>query len=137
MKATILHKADAVLLLGSAVLGTAHAAHEDSHGPATIPDVTFTLTTDIANGQLVFVGAKGKIQGEINPQLQVAEGAVVQINLINGDGAMHDIAVPQFGADSDDITGKGASTAIVFRATKEGTFEYLCTLPGQDRKSVV
>ena len=130
MKATILHKAAAVLLLGSAVLGTAHAAHEDSHGPATIPDVTFTLTTDIANGQLVFVGAKGKIQGEINPQLQVAEGAVVQINLINGDGAMHDIAVPQFGADSDDITGKGASTAIVFRATKEGTFEYLCTLPG-------
>src|SRR3546814_5063830 len=41
-----------------------------------------------------------------------------------------DIAVPEFGAKSDTITGKGAATAIVFRANKNGTFEYLCTLPG-------
>src|SRR5690606_37103771 len=43
---------------------------------------------------------------------------------------IHDIAIPQFGVDSDDITGKGASTAVVFRANKKGEFEYLCTLPG-------
>src|SRR5690606_35388298 len=66
----------------------------------------------------------------VNPDLQVPENAVVQINLINGDGAIHDIAVPEFSAKSDNLTGKGASTAIVFRANKNGVFEYLCTLPG-------
>ncbi|RTZ41152.1 nitrite reductase, copper-containing [Candidimonas sp. SYP-B2681] len=62
--------------------------------------------------------------------MQVPENAVVQINLVNGDGAIHDISVPEFGAKSDEIAGKEAATAIVFRANKNGTFEYLCTLPG-------
>ncbi|KAB7627965.1 nitrite reductase, copper-containing [Alkalilimnicola sp. S0819] len=62
--------------------------------------------------------------------MRVPSGAVVQINLINGDGAIHDVAVPEFGADSDDIGGKGSATAISFRASKDGVFEYLCTLPG-------
>ncbi len=94
------------------------------------PDVTFTFRTSIADGKLVFVGDAGSISGKINPDLRVPENAVVQINVINDDGAIHDIAVPEFGAKSDQIIGKGASTAIVFRATKSGTFEYLCTLPG-------
>lgn len=94
------------------------------------PDITFTLRTDIANGQLVFRGDAGAISGQVNPDLIVPEGAVVQINVINGDGAIHDIAIPQFDVKSDTITGKGSATSIVFRAGKSGTFEYLCTLPG-------
>ncbi|PLC54981.1 nitrite reductase, copper-containing [Pollutimonas nitritireducens] len=94
------------------------------------PDVTFTFRTSIADGKLVFIGDAGAISGQINPDLKVPENAVVQINVINDDGAIHDIAVPEFGAKSDQLVGKGASTAIVFRATKSGTFEYLCTLPG-------
>lgn len=94
------------------------------------PDVTFTLRTDIAEGKLVFIGETGPISGQINPDLKVPTGAVVQINLINGDGAIHDVAIPEFGAKSDNITAKGAATAIVFRATRTGEFEYLCTLPG-------
>lgn len=101
------------------------------------PDVTFTLRTDIADGKLVFIGEAGAIAGQVNPDLQVAEDAVVQINLVNGDGAIHDIAVPEFGAGSDHITGKGAATAIVFRANKNGTFEYLCTLPGHKAAGMV
>ncbi|WP_209019824.1 copper-containing nitrite reductase [Pollutimonas harenae] len=109
------------------------AAHDGDapHGTVSFtPDVTFTLRTSIADGKLVFIGDAGAINGQVNPDLQVPENAVVQINVINGDGAIHDIAVPQFGAKSDHITGKGAATAIVFRANANGTFEYLCTLPG-------
>ncbi|MAL01380.1 MAG: nitrite reductase, copper-containing [Alcaligenaceae bacterium] len=94
------------------------------------PDITFTLRTSIANGKLVYIGDAGPITGKVNPDLVVPANAVVQINVINGDGATHDIAVPQFDAKSDQFTGKGAATSIVFRAGKDGTFEYLCTIPG-------
>lgn len=94
------------------------------------PDVRFTLRTDIADGKLVFVSEAGPTKGQINPDLRVPEGAVVQINLVNGDGAVHDIAVPDFKAKSDQLVGKGTATAIVFRANKNGTFEYLCSIPG-------
>src|SRR5690554_1246912 len=94
------------------------------------PDITFTLRTSIAAGKLVYIGDAGAIDGVINPDLHVPENSVVQINVINGDGAIHDIAVPEFGAKSDQFMGQGSSTAIVFRANKNGTFEYLCTLPG-------
>lgn len=108
----------------------AHDGHGSSSTVTYTPDITFTLRTSIADGKLVFVGETGAIAGMVNPDLQVPENAVVQINVINGDGAIHDIAVPEFGAASDHITGKGSATAIVFRANKNGTFEYLCTLPG-------
>lgn len=107
------------------------AANDNPRGSVSyMPDVTFTLRTDIADGKLVFVGEADAITGKVNPDLKVPEGAVVQINLINGDGAVHDIALPEFGAKSDNITAKGAATTIVFRADRTGSFEYLCTLPG-------
>src|SRR5690606_3593538 len=74
----------------------------NSRGTVTYrPDITFTLRTSIADGKLVYVGDAGAIQGKINRDLQVPENAVVQINVINGDGAIHDIAVPEFSAKSD------------------------------------
>lgn len=94
------------------------------------PDVRFTLRTDIADGKLVFISESGPTKGQVNPDLRVPENAVVLISLVNGDGAIHDIAVPEFGAGSEQVIGKGAATAIVFRATKNGVYEYLCTLPG-------
>ena len=104
---------------------------------AAMADVSFTPRTEIADGKLVFVGEAGSIKGQVNPVLRVAEGAVVQITLVNGDGALHDIAVPDFGAQSDQLAGKGSATTIVFRATKAGTFEYWCTLPGHKAAGMV
>lgn len=94
------------------------------------PDVTYTLKTGVAQGAFVFIGASGELEGKINPDLQVAPGEVVQINLINGDGATHDVAIPHFDVDSDDISGQGAATTVVFRASERGRFAYFCTIPG-------
>lgn len=116
--------------------GTAWSADGDQ-GVTHMPDVTFTLRTSISGGKLVFIGDRGAITDQVNPDLKVPEGAVVQINLVNDDGATHDIAVPEFGSHSDQISGKGAATAIVFRAKKNGTFEYLCTLPGHKAAGMV
>jgi len=106
------------------------AAGAGSADVTPVADVTFSLRTEIADGALVFVGNGGAIKDVVNPELKVEEGAVVAITVVNADGAMHDIAVPEFGAQSDQIVGKGAATTIVFRATKGGTFEYVCTVPG-------
>ncbi|TFW01804.1 nitrite reductase, copper-containing [Oxalobacteraceae bacterium OM1] len=65
------------------------------------------------------------------------EGAVVQINLVNGDGATHDITVPDFNAKSNQLNAKGASTAIVFRANKKGEFTYICSLPGHVQAGMI
>jgi len=114
-----------------AFAGPSLAAEAKTQGTVTYrPDITFTLRTSIADGRLVYIGDAGPIKGEINPDLQVPENAVVQINVINGDGAIHDIAVPEFNVKSDQFMGPGSSTSVVFRANRNGVFEYLCTLPG-------
>src|SRR5699024_11055720 len=92
-----------VWCLGLVALSSAAVA--DTSKDVTIrPDVTFTLRTDVQEGKLVFVGEKGKIKGQVNPDLKVPEKSVVQINLVNGDGALHDIAVQDFNAKSDEIS---------------------------------
>ena len=64
--------------------------------------------------------------------LSAAEGQGVQVTLINGEGAEHDIvfADQEATARSAHITGKGASTNIAFRAGKAGDYIYFCSLPG-------
>jgi nitrite reductase (NO-forming) len=94
------------------------------------PDVTFTLRTGIAESKLAFTGVGSTIDRIVNPTLQVGEGDVVQITLINGDGVLHDIALPDFNAASDRVASQGASTNIVFRAGEEGEFFYFCSVPG-------
>ena len=128
----------ATAVIGLASLSTAFAAEPPRDtGVKYRPDVTFTLRTDIADGKLVFMGDAGAIKGQANPQLVVAEGAIVQINLVNGDGATHDISVPDFGATSNQLNTKGASTAIVFKADKKGDFKYICTLPGHVQAGMI
>ena len=93
-------------------------------------DISYTLKTNIGEKGMTFVGVGDGIDGQINPTLNVKPGAIVQITLIDGDGAEHNVNFPEFDALSDNVAGKGASTVIVFRADKKGDFKYFCTLPG-------
>ena len=141
MKMKLVSRLVACAILGASGMLGAYAATGHEHGNSAAvqyrPDVTYTLRTDIADGKLVFIGENGAIKGKVNPQLVVAEGAVVQINLINGDGATHDITVPDFSAKSNQINAKGASTTIVFKANKAGEFQYICSLPGHVQAGMV
>jgi nitrite reductase (NO-forming) len=98
--------------------------------PSVQPDVRFKLRTDIGEGKLIFAGVGGKINKQVNPDLRVKVGDVVQITLIDGDGAEHDITIPEFNTQSDKVVGKGSSSVIVFQANKEGGFDYFCSIPG-------
>ncbi len=107
-------------------------APQGAPAPATayIPDARYTLRSGIAEGRMVYLGVGGAIDGKVNPVLTAAEGQVVQLTLINGEGAEHDIVFPDQDARSPRVTGKGASTTIAFRAVKSGDFVYFCSVPG-------
>ncbi len=94
------------------------------------PTVRFQLRTELSEGKLAFVGVGGEIEGKVNPTLRVAEGDIVQIGLVNADGIEHDAVFPEFGAATDRVNRKGASSVTVFRADKAGEFAYFCSLPG-------
>ncbi len=97
-----------------------------------LPGVRYTLKSGIAEGRMVFIGVGGTIDGQVNPLLSAAEGQVVQITLINGEGAEHDIVFQDQGpaASSPHIVGRGASTNIAFVASKAGDYIYFCSIPG-------
>ena len=117
----VLMSSNMVMAAPSNLPGTAVTSH---------PDVRFTLKTNIGTKGMTFLGVGDGIDGVDNPTLQVPAGAVVQVTLVDGDGAEHNIAVPDFNASSDHVLAKGASTVIVFRADKAGTYAYFCELPG-------
>lgn len=95
-----------------------------------VADARFTLRSGIADGRMVYIGVGGAIDGKVNPVLTAVEGQVVQLTLINGEGAEHDIVFPDQDSKSPRVTGKGASTTIAFRAAKSGDFTYYCGVPG-------
>jgi nitrite reductase (NO-forming) len=95
-----------------------------------IPDARYTLRSGIAEGRMVYLGVGGAIDGKVNPVLTAAVGQVVQLTLINGEGAEHDIVFPDQDSRSPRVTGKGASTTTAFRAARSGDFIYFCSVPG-------
>ncbi len=90
----------------------------------------FTLRTGIAEGRMVYIGVGGDIEAKVNPTLMVHEGELVQINLINGEGAEHDIVLDQYAARSAVVVGKNASSTFSFIANKVGEFAYFCSIAG-------
>jgi len=90
----------------------------------------FTLRTGIATGRMVYIGVGGDIDGQVNPTLMVHEGELVQINLINGEGAEHDVVIDQYAARSSIVIGKNASSTFSFTANKVGEFTYFCSIAG-------
>ncbi|MDR6758501.1 nitrite reductase (NO-forming) [Mycoplana sp. BE70] len=92
--------------------------------------IVFTLRTGIAEGRMVYIGVGGEIDKQINPTLTLYEGELVQINLINGEGAEHDIFIDHYNVRSSKVVGRNASSTIFFTATSPGQFVYFCTIPG-------
>ena len=108
------------------------SAPDGQRASVYLPETRYTLRTGIAEGRMVYLGVGGTIDGQINPILSAAEGQTVQIILINGEGAEHDIVFPEQNARSARIFSRGASTAFAFRAMRAGDFTYLCSVPGHE-----
>jgi len=98
---------------------------------ATVPS-EFTLKTIAEDGKLLYVGMGGEIDGVVNPDLVVQPGAVVRIVLINGDGMVHDLFLPDFDVKADYVRKIDDRAEITFGTgdLQSGPYVYYCTLPG-------
>jgi nitrite reductase (NO-forming) len=94
------------------------------------PTISYTLKTGFNSGKMVFFGQGGEIDGIANPELTASPGDVVAINLVDGDGAEHTVAVPEFNAQSESVVGAGSTTTLVFKVDHAGEYVYYCTIPG-------
>jgi len=95
-------------------------------------DAKFTLKTIAEGGKLLYIGVGGDIDGIINPDLVVQTGTVVHITLVNGDGMVHDLFLPDIDVKTDYVRKIGDQTEILFEVgeMQPSSYVYYCTLPG-------
>jgi nitrite reductase (NO-forming) len=119
------------LLIAIAVLVSACGGSAKSETAAAVgKTVEYTLTSGMMDGQMAFIGAGGGIEGVKNPTLNAHVGDTLKITLSSGDGVEHDIAFPDFNAQSEHVVGKGSSTTLEFSVDKPGTYKYGCLIAG-------
>jgi len=115
-----------LLVLVTLVAGCSNAGKEEVASNV----VEYTLTSGMDNGQMVYIGVGGGIDGVKNPMLSAYVGDLVRITLTSGEGVEHNISFPDFNSTSANVVGKGSSTMIEFAVDKGGKFSYFCTIPG-------
>lgn len=96
---------------------------------ASAPEQVFTLRTGVADGRLVYIGVGGAIDGVVNPDLTVRSGERVRIDIVNGDGISHDLALPDL-ARQTPLGTEGRTVGVTFTAHSSGVYPYLCTVAG-------
>jgi len=99
--------------------------------------VEYALMTAMTDGQMAFMGMGGGIDGIKNPTLSANVGDTVKIILSAGDSVEHDVAFPDFNAQSEHIAGQGTVSSFEFVANKPGTFKYNCLLAGHKEAGMV
>lgn len=112
---------------GALVPAAQAAPAAESNVAAKKPSVRqITLRTDIVDGRMVFVDT----QGRANPTLNANVGDTVEITLSSGEGAVHDIVIPELNVASKPIDGRSGPTRVRFKVTQPGSFTYYCTIAG-------
>jgi nitrite reductase (NO-forming) len=85
----------------------------------------YVLTTDMRDGNLIFLGVSDEINGLENPTLSAAPGATITVTLINGGEGQHDISFPEVKASTGVVKEKGEEASVTFTvSTVHGEMEY-------------
>ena len=127
------------LLIAIAVLISACGSAAKSANSLTTEGKTveYSLMTGMIDGQMSFVGMGGGIDGIHNPTLSANVGDTVKITLTAGDTVEHDVAFPDFNAQSEHIAGEGKTSTFEFVADKPGNFHYNCLLAGHKEAGMI
>ena len=96
-------------------------------GPGKASDVNteYILTTDLRDGQFVYVGVNEDINGVVNPALHAHPGETINIILVNGGYGQHDLEIPELNIHSNSIHQKGETTTLTLTMPdKAGSLTY-------------
>ena len=132
-----------VLLLTMSVLLSACGGSAKTETTSTsmgLPEgklLEYSLLSTMLDGQMAFVGVGGGIDGVKNPTLTANVGDIVRVTLTGGDSVEHDVAFPDFNAQSDHISGKGSTSTFEFVVDKPGSFTYSCLLAGHKEAGMI
>ena len=94
---------------------------------AEVVNTEYILTATMRDGNFVYLGLDGDINGVVNPALHAKPGERITVMLVNSGEGTHDIvfAFPDKKVQSDAITKKGETTSITFSVpTNDVTIEY-------------
>ena len=85
----------------------------------------YVLTTELKDGNLIFLGVSDEINGISNPILSARPGETITVTLINGGEGQHDITFPEVQASTGVVKEKGEATSVTFTVPDvHGEMEY-------------
>ncbi len=98
------------------ILGLLSACIPSAHAPV---NTEYVLTTDMRNGEFVFVGVNGDINGVVNPDLKAQPGERITVILVNSGWGTHDIVFPDLKVNSSKVSKQGETTSVTFTVPAE------------------
>jgi nitrite reductase (NO-forming) len=115
-------------LIGSvgATVATQQAAAPAAKAKAPAAVKRIVLKTGMAGGKMVYLDEKGAV----NPDLRANVGDTIEITLSSGEGAEHDLVIPELKVASKKFDGKSGAVKVTFKVTQSGKFTYFCSIPG-------
>lgn len=127
----------ALLFLGAPVIGSVGATAVVGKPAAVVSAAApqaaakqnvraITLKTGMADGKMVFMDDKGRV----NPEIKANTGETIEITISSGEGAEHDIVIPELGVQSKKFSAGTGAVKVSFQVTKPGKFTYFCSVPG-------
>ena len=85
----------------------------------------YILTTGFDEGDLIFLGVSGAINGQPNPVLKGEPGETITVTLINGGYGDHTFSVPDLNIETGKISEKGDRISVSLTLPEEpGEFAY-------------
>ena len=91
-----------------------------------IADKEYVLTTEMKDGNIIFLGVSDEINGKENPTLTAAPGETITVTLINGGMGQHDITFPSVKISTGLVKEKGEEASVTFTVPETpGQLEYL------------
>jgi copper-containing nitrite reductase len=117
-----------LVFLGAAiVLAISIAACTGSNSQITSRE--YVLTTELRDGNMIFLGVSDEINGIANPTLSADPGETITVTLINGGMGQHDITFPEVKASTEMVKEKGEESSVTFTVPNtHGEMEYYDTV---------
>ncbi len=79
----------------------------------------YVLTSGFEDGNLVFLGVGGDINGMVNPTLRANPGETITVMLVNSGEGEHDVSLPELKIKTRRVTENGESVSVTFTVPNE------------------